>query len=51
MSGETAPREIGRGAERNLDVGPFQRMVDSFELHLRAGKESPKTIRTAAPRP
>jgi hypothetical protein len=46
MSGEIAPKKIGRGYERNLDAGPFQPMVSSFELHLRAEKKSPKTIRT-----
>jgi site-specific recombinase XerD len=39
-------RSVGRGFERNLDAGPLQSMVDSFELHLRAEKKSPKTIRT-----
>jgi site-specific recombinase XerD len=46
MSGEIAPKKIGRGYERNLDAGPFYPMVNSFELHLRAEKKSPKTIRT-----
>src|SRR5712691_3382944 len=49
MSGETAPktpRKTGRGYARNLDAGPFQPMIGSFELHLRAEKKSPKTIRT-----
>jgi integrase/recombinase XerD len=46
MSGEIAPKKIGRGYERNLGAGPFQPMVSSFELHLRAEKKSPKTIRT-----
>jgi len=46
MSGEIAPKKIGRGYERNLDAGPFQPMVASFDLHLRAEKKSPKTIRT-----
>jgi integrase/recombinase XerD len=49
MSGETAPKtpkQIGRGFARNLDAGPFQPMIGSFELHLRAEKKSPKTIRT-----
>jgi site-specific recombinase XerD len=39
-------RIVGRGFERNLDAGSLQPMVDSFELHLRAEKKSPKTIRT-----
>ena len=39
-------RIVGRGFERNLDAGPLQPMIDSFELHLRAEKKSPKTIRT-----
>ena len=46
MSGEIAPKKIGRGYERNLGAGPFQPMVSSFELHLRAEKKSAKTIRT-----
>jgi site-specific recombinase XerD len=46
MPGQTAPRKTGRGYARNLDAGPFQPMVGSFELHLRAEKKSPKTIRT-----
>jgi site-specific recombinase XerD len=49
MSGETAPKapkKTGRGFARNLDAGPFQPMVSSFDLHLRAEKKSPKTIRT-----
>jgi hypothetical protein len=46
MSGEMAPKKIGRGFERNLDAGPFQPMVSSFDLHLRAEKKSPKTNRT-----
>jgi site-specific recombinase XerD len=45
MSGES-PKKIGRGYERNLDAGLFQPMIGSFELHLRAEKKSPKTIRT-----
>jgi Phage integrase, N-terminal SAM-like domain len=39
-------RIVGRGFERNLEAGPLQPMLDSFELHLRAEKKSPKTIRT-----
>jgi integrase/recombinase XerD len=39
-------RIVGRGFERNLDAGPLQPMLGSFELHLRAEKKSPKTIRT-----
>jgi integrase/recombinase XerD len=39
-------RIVGRGFERKLDAGPLQPMIDSFELHLRAEKKSPKTIRT-----
>jgi hypothetical protein len=46
MSGELAPKKIGRGCEHNLDAGPFQPMIGSFDLHLRAEKKSPKTIRT-----
>jgi integrase/recombinase XerD len=39
-------RIVGRGFERNLDAGPLQTLIDSFELHLRAEKKSSKTIRT-----
>jgi integrase/recombinase XerD len=39
-------RIVGRGFERNLDAGPLQTLIDSFELHLRAEKKSPKTILT-----
>jgi site-specific recombinase XerD len=39
-------RIVGRGFERNLDAGSLQPMISSFELHLRAEKKSPKTIRT-----
>jgi site-specific recombinase XerD len=44
MSGETAPRKIGRGYARNLNAGPFQPMIGSFDLHLRAEHKSSKTI-------
>lgn len=43
MSGET-PRKIGRGYARDLNVGSFQPMIGSFDLHLRAEHKSPKTI-------
>jgi hypothetical protein len=46
MTGETARKRIGRGYERNLDVGPCHPMVSSFELHLQAEKRSVKKIRT-----
>jgi hypothetical protein len=45
MSGES-PKKTGRGYSRNLDAGPFQPMIDSWDLHLRAEKKSAKTIRT-----
>ena len=45
MSGES-PKKIGRGCPRDLEAGPFQPMIDSWDLHLRAEKKSPKTIRT-----
>jgi len=45
MSGES-PKKVSRGNPRNLDAGSFQPMVDSWDLHLRAEKKSPKTIRT-----
>ena len=35
-----------RGYPRDLEVGQFQRMIDSWDLHLRAEKKSAKTIRT-----
>ena len=53
MSSRTGSRGeiVGRGFARNLDAGPLQPMIDSFELHLRAEKKSPKTIRpTMRPR-
>jgi hypothetical protein len=34
------------GPKRNVDVGPFQLMISSFELQLKAGRKLPKTIRT-----
>ena len=46
MTGEIAPKKIGRGYEGSLGVGPFQPIVSSFDLHLGAEKKSPKTIRT-----
>lgn len=33
-------------APKILDAGPFQSLIDSFELHLSAEKKSPKTLRT-----
>lgn len=42
MTGE----KIGRGYRRNLDAGPFQPMIDSFELHLCAEHKAAKTVRT-----
>jgi site-specific recombinase XerC len=39
-------KKIGRGCECNLDASLFQPMIGSFDLHLRAEKKSPKTIRT-----
>jgi hypothetical protein len=44
MSGETAPRKIGRGYARNPNAGPFHPMIGSFDLHLRAEHKSSKTI-------
>jgi hypothetical protein len=46
MSVETPRKKTGRGYERNLNADVLQPMVSSFELHLRAEKKSPKTIRT-----
>jgi integrase/recombinase XerD len=45
MSGES-PAKTGRGYARNLKAGPFQPMIDSWDLHLRAERKSAKTIRT-----
>jgi integrase/recombinase XerD len=45
MSGES-PNKTGRGYARNLEAGPFQPMIDSWDLHLRAERKSAKTIRT-----
>jgi hypothetical protein len=45
MSGES-PKKIGRSYKRNLDAGPFQPLVDSWDLHLRAERKSAKTIRS-----
>jgi hypothetical protein len=42
MSGDIAPKKIGRGYERNLDAGPFQPMVSSFDLHLRPRRSHPR---------
>ena len=39
-------QKVGRGYRRNLAAGPFQPMISSFELHLRAEKKSAKTVRT-----
>lgn len=33
-----------RRAPRNMEAGPFQDLIDSWELHLRAEKKSDKTI-------
>jgi site-specific recombinase XerD len=46
MSGEKTGQKVGRGYKRNLDAGPLAAMVASFDLHLRAERKSPKTIRT-----
>jgi integrase/recombinase XerD len=46
MSGENVGQKVGRGYKRNLNAGPLAAMVDSFDLHLRAERKSPKTVRT-----
>jgi len=46
MSGASTPKRIGRGYPRDLEAGPFQFMIDSWDLHLRAERKSAKTIRT-----
>ena len=38
--------KAGRGLRRDLGAGPFQGLINSFELHLRAEHKSAKTIRT-----
>jgi site-specific recombinase XerD len=38
--------KAGRGLRRDLGAGPFQELIDSFELHLLAERKSKKTIRT-----
>jgi hypothetical protein len=38
----TGARRAGRGLSRDLDAGPFQPMIDSFELFLLAGRKSSK---------
>jgi site-specific recombinase XerD len=38
--------KAGRGLRRDLGAGPFQALIDSFELHLLAERKSAKTIRT-----
>jgi site-specific recombinase XerD len=45
MSGKS-PQKTRRCYARNLEAGPFQPMIDSWELHLRAERKSAKTIRT-----
>ena len=45
MTGAKHPKKVGRGYERDLDAGPFRPMTDSFDLHLRAERKSPKTNR------
>jgi integrase/recombinase XerD len=45
MAGDKPRARIGRGYARDLDVGTFRPMIDSFELHLRAQHKSEKTIR------
>jgi hypothetical protein len=34
-SRDIAQKKVGRGYERNLNAGPFQPMIGSFDLHLR----------------
>jgi len=46
MSGEITGQKVGRGYRRNLEAGPLGPMVASFDLHLRAERKSPKTVRT-----
>ncbi len=43
---ESTPKKAGRGYPRNLEVGPFQLMIDSWDLRLRAEKKSAETTRT-----
>ena len=46
MSGDSTPKRIGCGCPRDLEVGRFQPMIDSWDLHLRAERRSAKTIST-----
>jgi hypothetical protein len=46
MSGES-PTKTGRDYARNLTVGSFQPMIDSWDLHLRAERKSAKTVMSA----
>ncbi len=43
----TGAARAGRGTRRNLSAGPFQPLIDSFELYLLAERKSPKTVRTS----
>jgi hypothetical protein len=45
MAGDSS-KKIGRGYEHNLAAAQFQPMIDSWDLHLRVEKKSPKTIHT-----
>jgi hypothetical protein len=46
MSGDIAPKKIGRSYERNLNAGLFQPMVRSFDLHLLAEKPVSRRLLT-----
>ena len=44
------PKNIGRGYSRDLDVGPFQLMIDSWDLHLRAEAFDSNVLSRGLPR-
>jgi hypothetical protein len=46
MSGDIAPKKIGRGYARDLNAGPFQPMVRSFDLHLLAEMPASRRLLT-----
>ena len=46
VKGESILKRIGRSYPRDLEVGQFQPMIDSWDLHLRAERKSAKTICT-----
>ncbi len=45
MSGASTPKGSVAATRGDLEVGPFQPMIDSWDIHLRAERKSAKTIR------